>query len=46
MNFIEDLMARYDVIKKNELKDQVEILKKDYLNANIMIHNLIRKNAI
>jgi len=46
INFIEDLLLRYDIIKRNELKDQVEILKKDYLNANIMIYNLIRKNAI
>lgn len=45
-DFIDDLLGRYDIIRNNELKEQVEILKKDYLNANIMIHNLIRKDAI
>ena len=44
--FIDDLLGRYDSIKNNELAEQIEILKKDYLNAEIMIHNLIRKDAI
>ena len=40
-DFIRDLESRYDEIKENELKQQVEILKRDYLSADIMIHNIL-----
>ena len=40
-DFIRDLESRYDEIKENELKQQVEILKRDYLSADIMINNIL-----
>lgn len=40
-DFIVNLESRYDDIKENELKEQVEILKRDYLSADIMINNIL-----
>ena len=40
-DFVRNLESRYDEIKENELKQQVEILKRDYLSADIMINNIL-----
>ena len=40
-DFIVNLESRYDEIKENELKEQVEILKRDYLSPTVMINKIL-----